>query len=62
MGRAASESEHHYTSKSFLYEKNGKTSILGFYLDNSIRVYQNSTTVNGPGYYFDSFALKDTLR
>lgn len=49
-------------SNNYIYLTAPGTVTTKITVDNSIRVYQNSTTVNGPGYYFDSFALKDTLR
>lgn len=50
------------TTNNYFYLTAAGTVSARIYVDNGIRAYETSSTVNGPGYYFNSFALRDTLR
>jgi len=50
------------TANNYFYLTAPGTVSARIFVDNGIRAYNTSTTVNGPGYYRNSFALNDTLR
>lgn len=50
------------TGNNYFYLNAAGTVSAKIYVDNGIRAYESSTTVNGPGYYFDSFSLIYTIQ